>query len=214
MYKMVEEEGLNITFPYLYNITIAGVNQEEHDTNVQRFIEAVQQRNLTLNLSRMVKSVTFINILGCFVDNGIIKPDQELCSLQEFPLPLCRNIGMFPYYAKEIPNFSDEVQAFMSAVSFPLNTSALTAFDHLKKELEKAALHLIDKSSRFVAECDASEVAVSAMLNQSGWPISFMSRTLQDTELYYLPVEKELLQLSLSPRNSNQSHTTNGMTQY
>ena len=35
MDKMVEEEQLNNTFPYLSNITIAGVNQEDHDTNVQ-----------------------------------------------------------------------------------------------------------------------------------------------------------------------------------
>ena len=64
MDKMVEEEGLNNTFPYLDNITIAGVDQEDNDTDVQRFLKVVQQRNITLNLSKTVESVTSVNILG------------------------------------------------------------------------------------------------------------------------------------------------------
>ena len=72
-----------------------------------------------------------------------------------------------------------------------LNTSALTAFDHFKKEPEKAALHSIDESSPFMVECNASEVAISAMLNQSGLPVAFSSRTLQGSKLHYPSVEKE-----------------------
>ena len=45
--KMVGEEGHNNTFPYLDNIIIAEIDQEDHDTNVQRFLEAVQKGNLT-----------------------------------------------------------------------------------------------------------------------------------------------------------------------
>ena len=50
---------------------------------------------------------------------------------------------------------------------------------------------LINESLPFVVECDASEVAVSAILNQDGRPVAFMSRTLQNSELHYPPVEKE-----------------------
>ena len=45
--KMVDEEGLKDTFPYLNNITVAGRNQQEHDENVKKFHEAIQRRNLT-----------------------------------------------------------------------------------------------------------------------------------------------------------------------
>ena len=43
----------------------------------------------------------------------------------------------------------------------------------------------------FVVECDASDVANSATLNQEGRPRAFMSRTLHGSELHYPAVEKE-----------------------
>ena len=71
------EDGLNDTFHYLDNITFAGKDQDEHDTNVQRFLQAVQSRNLSLNQSKTVKFVYSINILGYCVGNGTIKPNPE-----------------------------------------------------------------------------------------------------------------------------------------
>ena len=89
---MVEEDGLNDTFSYLNNITFAGKDQEDHDTNVQRFLQAVQSRNLSLNLSKILESVISINILGYYVGNGTIKHDPEkILPLQEFPPPTNKN---------------------------------------------------------------------------------------------------------------------------
>ena len=115
MDKMIEEEGLNDTYPYLDNITVAGKDQEEHDSNVQIFLEAVRLRNLSLNQSKTVESVKSINILGYCVGDGITKPNTEILRpLQDFPLPtnrhsLRRVVEMFVYYAKWIPQFSDRI---------------------------------------------------------------------------------------------------------
>ena len=95
MDKIVEEDGLNDTFFYLTNITFAVKDQEEHDTNVPRFLQAVQSRNLSLNQSKILESVISINILGYYVGNGIIKPDPErLLPLQEFLPPTNRNFPL------------------------------------------------------------------------------------------------------------------------
>ena len=123
------------------------------------------------------------------IGHGVISPDPErLCPLQEFPPPenartLSRVVGMFAYYAKWIPNFSDEIKPLKQATTFPLQPNALAAFSALKEELENAALHHIDESLSFVVECDASEVALSAMLNQAGRPVAFMTRMLHGSVL-------------------------------
>ena len=104
MDRMVEEEALKDTFPYLDNITVAGRHQQEHDANVKKFLEAVEQRNLTLNKNKSVENKTSINIFGYYVCSGLIKPDEErLKPLQEFPPStnvhsLRRIVGMFAYY--------------------------------------------------------------------------------------------------------------------
>ena len=104
--------------------------------------------------------------------DAVIKPDQErFRPLQDYPPPtnvgsLGRVVGMFGYYAKWIPNFSDKIQPLVNSTSFILDESSLSAFDLLKKELERATLQFIDESQPFVVECDASEICVSATLNQ------------------------------------------------
>ena len=139
------------------------------------------EKKLTLNEAQTKMSVPSINILGYQVGNGSIKPDPErLRPLQEFPSPmnlrsLRRTLGMFAYYAKWIPHFSDKIRPLVDSKTFPLDDDALVAFNSLKKELEQVTLCSIDESLSFVVECDASEVAVSATLNQGGHPVAFMS---------------------------------------
>ena len=168
--KLVKDENLKDTFPYLDNITVAGSTQAEHDNNVQKFFEVVKRKKLTLNESKSVMSVSSINVLGYCVGNNKIKPDPDrLQPLQELPPPtsaksLQRTLGLFAYYAKWIPNFSDKIQPLINTKTFPLNETALTAFNLLKKQLADATLYSVDENLPFVVECDASEVAISAVL--------------------------------------------------
>ena len=46
---IVEEENLEGTFPYLDNVLIGGDNQEDHDLKVNKFLESVARRGLTIN---------------------------------------------------------------------------------------------------------------------------------------------------------------------
>ena len=43
----------------------------------------------------------------------------------------------------------------------------------------------------FMAECDKSDIAVSAILSQAGHLVAFMSRMLSKSEFHYPPVEKK-----------------------
>ena len=42
---MIDAKDLKDTFPYLDNITAAGRKQVEHDQNVARLLDVLQQRN-------------------------------------------------------------------------------------------------------------------------------------------------------------------------
>ena len=83
---------------------------------------------------------------------------------------------MFAYYAIWIPQFSDEVRPLTDTVSFPLDQKALASFNALKDELARVALSPINEDIPFVVECDASDVAISATLNQNGGPVAFLSK--------------------------------------
>ena len=195
--QFVAEEKLKNTFPYLDNITIAGRDQAEHDACVKQFLDAIKRRSLTMNESKSVLSVTAINILGYEISNGTIKPDKDrMKPLYEMPPPTCmtslkRVLGMFAYYAKWIPKFSDVAQSLIKCRTFPLSEEALASFENLKTLLERASLHSVDENIPFDVECDASDVAISATLNQAGRPVAFMSRSLSGHELHYPAVEKE-----------------------
>ena len=197
MDKLIKNAELKDTFAYLDNITVAGHTQQEHDENVRKLLTTLHEKEMTLNDSKTVSSVPKISILGYTVGNGTIQPDQErLKPLRELPLPssgaaLRRALGMFAYYAKWIPNFSERVRPLMKAKSFPLNEKEASVFRSLKLELEKATLKSIDEHTPFVVECDASDSTISATLNQGGRPVAFMSRTLQGSEKHYPAVEKE-----------------------
>ncbi|XP_076052612.1 uncharacterized protein LOC143032026 [Oratosquilla oratoria] len=148
MDKLVGDEGLKDTFPYLDNITVAGSTQDEHDSNVKKFLEVIQKRKLTHHESKSVKSVPTINVLGHCVGNNVIRPDPDrLRPLQELPPPtnigsLRRVQGLFAYYAKWIPGFSDKIQPLINTKTFPLSESALAAFNTLKRQLTDASLRV------------------------------------------------------------------------
>ena len=89
-------------------------------------------------------------------------------------------------------------ETFSGSQNFSLAGSALDAFVLLKFafvllkfELPESTLQSIDKPLSFVIECDASDVAIFASLNQGGRPLAFMSRTLQGSKKYYPTYEKK-----------------------
>ena len=197
MTDIIKEDHLVCTFVYFDNVIIGSNSLQELEARASMFRRSMEKRAMTLNESKTVYGVTELNMLGYCVGNNTIKPDPErLRPLLEMPAPMShkslqRILGMFAYYAKWIPRFSDRISELKSARSFPLKSSELLEFEGLKNSISKAALQTIDESLPFTVECDASDVAVSATLNQNGRPVAFMSRSLSGPELSYPAIEKE-----------------------
>ena len=88
--------------------------------------------------------------------------------LLDLPVPqnskaLQRALGLFAYYAKWIANYSVAIQLLKIVNTFPMCDQAVTDFNSLKTAIARATLVAIDDNKPFVVECDASEVAISAM---------------------------------------------------
>ena len=209
MKKIIDGDKLNNTLVYFDNVIIGALSLEDLEVQAAQFQESMKKRGMTLNNDKTIYGVKELNILGYCVSNNQIKPDPErLKPLLEFPAPksgkaLQRALGLFAYYAKWIPKFSDRIGRLKSVKEFPLNAKELSDFESLKKSIALATLQAIDESMPFTVECDASDIAVSATLNQNGRPVAFMSRSLQGSELAYPAIEKEATAIIESVRKWN-----------
>ena len=147
--------------------------QEEHDANLEKFLKVAKDCNLTLNKDKCVYSAECINLLGYQINSSSLKPDPaQVETLLKFSLPqnskeLQQVVGLFTYYAQWIGKYSDKIKPLINNSCFPLTGSALETFKLLKSELAGVSLGVIDEKEQFVVETDASNVALSATLNQN-----------------------------------------------
>ena len=195
--RMIDEHGLKGTFAYLDNVTVCGIDQNDHDYNVDRFLSVSQQYGITLNEDKTVSSVGTINTLGYLISEGVIKPDPDrMQPLLDLPVPhdppsLKRVLGLFSYYSQWVDKFSDLIRPLLGDPVFPLSEKAVDSFHTMKSMVVKACVVCPKDSEVLVLESDASDFALSACLNQSGKPVAFFSRTLKAHERKHAAVEKE-----------------------
>ena len=191
MDHIVDTYSLKGTFPYLDNITICGKTQQEHDTNLANFISAAKDLNLNYNDEKCEFNTKKLSLLGCVIENGEIRPDPErMRPLETLPLPhdqksLKRCLGFFSYYSKWVPNFSEKIRPLVKTTTFPVSQDAAKAMETMKEDIKASVVTCIDESIPFQVECDASDHALAATLNQQGRPVAFFSRTLQPYEMIY-----------------------------
>ena len=139
--------------------------------NLKIFLNAVKECNLTLNESKCVYASETINLLGYRISKGVLHPDPDCVKpVLDMPVPcnakgLQRMLGVFSYYAKWIPHYSEKIKPLVVLKKFPLNDEALHALTTLKTDLSSAKLGVIDEDLPFTLETDASDNAISATLN-------------------------------------------------
>ena len=197
--KIIAEEGLEGTFAYIDDVTIGGMGKQDHDKNLEKFMTAAKKYNLTLNLKKCKFAQDTISILGYQIRNKTIRPDPErLQPLLDMPLPhdatsLKRTLGLFSYYSKWIPKFSEKIRSLVSCKSFPIDSTSLAArdFQNIKKDIERSFLVTVEPENQLTVETDASGVAIAATLSQNGRPVAFFSRTLTGSEKQHSTVERE-----------------------
>ena len=195
--QMILDHNCKGTFAYLDDITVCGKTREEHDKNLQTFLNAVRACNITLNENKCVYATNDLKLLGYLISNGEKRPDPDRVKpIVNLPIPtttkeLQRAIGMFSYYAQWIPQFSEKIKPLILVSQFPINDKAKQALESLKDDLVSATLRVIDENAPFVIETDASNNAISASLSQENRPVAFFSMMLSKSEIRHSSVEKE-----------------------
>ena len=154
MVRFVDEDDLQATFPYLDNAPFCGNDQEEHDVNLEQFLEAAKRKNICYNTDKCIFPTRRLPIFGYVIEEGDIRPDPErLRPLRKLPIPhetksLNRCLGMFSYYSQWIPEFSDRIKSIAGSKSFPLPQAAVEEFESLKKTIKDAVVTAIDEAFR------------------------------------------------------------------
>ena len=113
MMKFVDENDLEASFPYLDNVTICGKDQEDHDANMEYFLEAAKRKNSVITLKSVFSQTDVSPSLDTSLRRApysqILIVYRPLC---ELPIPhdsrsMSRCLGLFSYYSQWIPRFSD-----------------------------------------------------------------------------------------------------------
>ena len=71
----IQSNKLSDTFGSLDNVTIGGYSQEHHDENLENFLTAANEHQLTFKITNYVFSATSLNLLGYHTSQGTLEPD-------------------------------------------------------------------------------------------------------------------------------------------
>ena len=124
--NLIEKYNLKQTYAYLDNVTLTGIDKNEHDENLKALLDAAKYEGFTFNESKSVYAVIELDLLGYRVSYNTIKPDpSRLQPLIILPFPstkrdLKRCLGLFAYFARWIKDFSTKIAPLTATKTFPL----------------------------------------------------------------------------------------------
>jgi hypothetical protein len=141
--------------------------------------------------------------LGFVISSNELKMDPEkVKAIKEWPSPRSmfevRSFhGLASFYRKFIIDFSGICAPMMDTVkkrhkSFKWTEEAERSFNILKEKItERPIMVLPNFGKTFQGRCDASGVAIGAVLSQDNRPVSYFSEKLNETKRKYSTYDKE-----------------------
>lgn len=207
----------HFVFVYLDDIIIYSPTIELHYEYLQKVFNLIKENNLQVQLDKSEFLQNQIVYLGHTVSSRGVQPNPEkIRAICNYPPPkdvteLQRFLGMAGYYRRFIPNYATLMkpltQLLRKSVTFNWNDACQTSFAQLL-DLMSSELLLThpDYSKPFILNCDASNYAIGAVLQQRDAnnhlrPLGFASRTLNDAETRYSTIEKETLAIVWSVKH-------------
>lgn len=206
MMNHVLREYINkICVVYLDDILIFSTSIQEHIDSIDKIFKKLREANLKIQVDKCKFFSKETEYLGHVLTNEGIKPNNKKIEIiKNLNIPKTKKeiksfIGLTGYYRKFIKDYAKVVQPMTfclkkTSIIDIHNSKYVDAFNKLKLLItEHPVLQYPNFNKKFVLTTDASQYALGAVLSQEGHPISFASRTLNEHEIRYSTIEKELL---------------------
>lgn len=206
MMNHVLRDFLNIIcVVYLDDILIFSTSLQEHIDAINKIFDRLRKFNLKIQIDKCNFFARQTDYLGHTLTNEGIKPNQNKIEvIKNLHIPKTRKaiksfLGTTGYYRKFIKDYAKIAQPLTQCLKkdnqINENDQKYTeAFEKLKSLItEHPVLRYPDFKKKFVLTTDASQYAIGAVLSQEDHPNCFASRTLNEHEIRYSTIEKELL---------------------
>jgi hypothetical protein len=177
--------------------------EEEHLKHLALVMRRLQREKLLINLKKSYFTRKELIYLGFVISSNELKMDpKKVREIKEWPSP--RSIfevrsfhGLESFYRKFIRNSSGICMPILDIVkkkhkSFNWTEEAEKRFRMLQEKITgQPNLFLPDFGKTFQVRCDASGVAIGAVLSQENKIVSYFSEKLNDTKKNYSTYDKE-----------------------
>jgi hypothetical protein len=200
---------------YLDDITIYSHEWREHLNHIDKVLGRIQAAGLTIKMNKCEFATAVIEYLGHIVGEGQVKPKKrKIQAIIDFPRPKDRKqlrqfLGIANFYRKFIPHMAHIASTLNDLLKkgskFTWTNKQEEAFLHIKSLLgADPILKAPDFKKDFSIACDASEVAVAAVLFQQHGdlmhPTCYYSKKLNQHQSKYSVIERECFGLLLAVR--------------
>ena len=195
---------------YLDDILIFSKTKREHLKKIEQVLERLVEANIKLKLEKCKFFTQEEKFLGYIVSGEGMKMDENrVNSINEMPYPRTKKqlqalLGVYNYFRMFVDGYAKIAEPLYELlrkdVKFVFGEPQKLAVDKLKKALSEAPiLKFPDFDKKFIIHTDASETGMGACLMQVHedklHPISFVSKSLSETQRKYSPTKREALAL-------------------
>ena len=191
------------------DILVGGMNQEDHDKNLNTCLKILQENQLTVNETKCEWRKNEVTFFGHTLSADGIKPvESKVEAVKTFAAPKNRKqlssfLGLINFLAKFIPNLSRETAVLRNLlrkdVEWIWSEEEDATFEKLKSLAtgDTVLAHFNPELDTYVIT-DAGAVGLGAILAQrqhdsSLRPVQYASRALTQQEKKYSQTEKEAL---------------------
>ena len=175
------------------DIIVFSSNQQEHDTNLKKTLQRLQDVGARLNRQKCIFSAPELTFFGhVFGRSGMTANPEKTNTILNAPAPT--NIAELRYIPAYATITSPLRELLKKDVSWIWSAAHQAAFDKQKEMLiSSAVMAYFDPAKETFILVDASPFGLGVILVQDNKAICYASRALTDVEKRYSQTDREML---------------------